>query len=101
MTLGGIVSVLTLLSTLGAGFLGIPVVIAVGPPLVMGLRIITGETEPLTPVLAWPVWTTVLLLLMPLPFVWRREWHRAALAGLPFALLPWVQLFRLYPLTRP
>lgn len=94
-------SVVSLVSTYAAGFLGIPVVLAVGPALAMGARMYLGELEPSAPQLVWPMYTTIGLALLPIPAVVTRRWPLAVALAVPFAVLPYVHLYRLYLAAAP
>lgn len=72
---------------------------AVGPYLAMGAQMYAGNTEPSRPHLALPAALTFVGLMLPVPWLYRKEWGRAALAATPFALLPFWQLYRLYVLA--
>lgn len=95
-TMSTVLGVMTLASTWIAGALGVIVVATLGPWLAMGARMYGGDTEPRHPevVLPW-VWIVVTALL-PVPLAARRHWHWASAAALPFALLPWWLLVKLY-----
>ncbi len=96
-----LLAVSSLASTLAAGLLGMVVVMAVGSPLAMGARMWLGDTEPERPHLPWPMVLTFLVLMLPVPWLYRRQWKFAGIAALPFALLPFWQLYRLYLAAAP
>lgn len=82
------------------GTIGAGTVAVVGPALAMGGWMLRADV-PVEPKLGYPWLTTVALGLLPLPWLRRRAWTRASLASVPFALLPIVQLVRLYLAARP
>ena len=78
------------------------VVYYVGPPLGMLAQMYFAmNTEPHRPEAPFPWLMAVVTALAPLPLVWRRSWKLASLAAIPFALLPWWQLYLLYRLAGP
>lgn len=91
--------VASLVSAYAAGLLGAVTMMAVGPWLAMGLQFYGGNTEPTHPHLAWPMIPTFVALLIPAPFMYRKQWNVASIAAIPFALLPFWQLWRLYVLA--
>jgi len=94
-------AVSSLASTFAAGLLGMVVVRAVGSPLAMGARMWLGDTEPSSPHVPWPMVATFFALMLPVPWLYRRDWKIAGIAALPFALLPFWQLYRLYLAAAP
>jgi hypothetical protein len=88
---------LSLASTWAAGVVGALTVWAVGDPLAMGAQMwMAMNTEPHRPTLPFPVTSTVLLALSPLPFAIARKWNWAHVAALAFAAWPWVHFRALY-----
>ena len=87
---------LSLVSTLAAGALGMLTIRAVGPSLAMGAQMWLGNTDPVRPHLVWPHVATFVALVLPAPFLYRQQLGLATAAALPFALLPYWQLWRLY-----
>ncbi|GDX80003.1 hypothetical protein LBMAG42_18140 [Deltaproteobacteria bacterium] len=97
---GASFAISSLVMTWSAGALGAAVVRFVGPALAaLGQMYVHGVTEPLEPKATFWLGWTLLAAALPLPFAVRREWRRASLAALPFALLPWWQLAELYRLS--
>jgi hypothetical protein len=88
--------ILSVISGYAAGLLGAVTMMAVGPYLAMGAQMYAGNTEPLRPHVPWPMIPTFLGLMLPVPWLVRKQWGYAALATLPLALLPYWQLYRLY-----
>lgn len=83
-----------------AGALGAAVVRFVGPALAeLGQMYVNSVTEPVAPEADFWLGWTALAAALPFPFAARRQWRRASLAALPFALLPWWQLAELYRLA--
>lgn len=95
-TLRSLSAIITLVSTATAGLLGAVVMMAVGPWLAMGLQMYTGNTEPTRPHLAYPAVAWFVCLMLPVPWIRQRRWSVAAIAAIPLAVLPYVQLWRLY-----
>ncbi|MDP2314945.1 MAG: hypothetical protein Q8P41_18745 [Pseudomonadota bacterium] len=89
----------SLVSAYAAGLLGAVTMIVVGPYLAMGAQMWLGNTEPVRPFLVWPAVPTFVGLLLPVPWLYRKQWNIAAIAALPFALLPFWQLYKLYLLA--
>jgi hypothetical protein len=89
----------SLVSTFAAGLLGAVTMMAVGPWLAMGAQMYGGNTEPSHPHLAWPLALTFAALMLPVPWMYRKQWGLASIAAVPFALLPFWQLYRLYVLA--
>ncbi len=93
--------VMTLTSTWSAGVLGAAVVWRFGPALAMLARMYSLETEPVEPARRYPWVLAALFALLPLPPLYTRRLRLAAIAALPFALLPWWVLSSMYPETAP
>lgn len=83
------------------GAVGIGTAATVGPWLAVGARMYTGELEPTVPALATPWVAVAVAALLPVPFLWKRRHGWAVAATLPFALLPWWLLVRLYAAAAP
>ena len=97
---GASFAISSLVMTWCAGALGVVVVRFVGPALAaLGQMYVHGVTEPIEPTANFWFGWTVLAAAIPVPFAARRQWRRASLAALPFALLPWWQLSELYRLA--
>lgn len=94
--IGTMFALASLVSTYLAGILGALAVMVVGPPLAMGLQMWMGNTEPTAPHLPWPYAATFVALMLPVPFLYRKQWGVASIAALPLALLPFWQIWRLY-----
>lgn len=56
---------------------------------------------PERPTLGYPWLAMVLTLLLPLPLLYKRQWQLASVASLPFALVPFYQLYVLYLAATP
>lgn len=82
------------------GAIGAVTVQVVGPALAMGGWMLRADV-PVEPHLAYPWGWTLLLAALPVPWLRRRAWTRASLASVPFAVLPIVQLCRLYVAATP
>lgn len=95
------VEVMTLLSSWTAGALGAAVVWRFGPALAMLARMYSLATEPVEPARRYPWAWALLFALLPLPLLRARRLRLAAIAALPFALLPWWVLYSMYPETAP
>lgn len=91
----------TLVSAYTAGMLGAVVAIALGPWLAMGARMFLGDTDPSHPHLAYPFAALFVGLMLPVPFLYRKQWDYAGIAAFPVALLPFWQLWRLYVAAAP
>ncbi len=87
--------ILTAASIYVSGLLGILVVEVLGPPLGMGVQMYLGNTEPRHPEVHWPLGVALILGLLPVPFLATKRWSFTMLACLPFALLPWWELYQL------
>jgi hypothetical protein len=87
--------ILTAASIYVSGLLGILVVEVLGPFLGMGVQMYLGNTEPRHPHVQWPLGAALVLGLLPVPFLATKRWSLTILACLPFALLPWWQLYLL------
>ncbi len=90
-----------LVSAYIAGLAGVFVVSSVGAPLAMAARMYLGDLEPETPTVDWPLWITLILGILPVPALVTRRWGLAAALSLPFAVLPYYQLYRLYLAAAP
>ncbi len=91
-----ILALTSLVSTVAAGLIGAVAMRVVGPFLAMGLQIWAGNTEPAHPHVMWPYAATFVALMLPVPFVYRRQWSIASAAAIPLAILPFWHLWRLY-----
>lgn len=91
--------ILTAASIYGSGLLGILVVEGVGPYLAMGFQMHGGNTEPSHPELPWPLGLCLILGLLPVPALATQRWFLCILASVPFALLPWWQLYQMTKLA--
>ncbi|HNC98174.1 MAG TPA: hypothetical protein PKW90_18725 [Myxococcota bacterium] len=87
--------ILTAISIYASGLLGILVVEILGPYLGMGVQMYLGNTEPRQPEVHWPLGIALLLGLLPIPPLVTKRWSLTLLACIPFALLPWWQLYQL------
>ncbi len=94
--ISAILAITSLVSAYAAGLLGALTMMVVGPPLAMGAQMWLGNTEPSEPHLAWPAVLTFVGLMLPVPWLYRRQWGIASIAAVPFALLPYWQFYRLY-----
>ena len=83
-----------------AGIIGVPVVVFTGPSFAM-LGWMARADTPTEPHLPYPWLLTVVFALLPVPLIRRREWQLASLAAVPFALLPFYQLYQLYIAATP
>lgn len=90
----------TLIAMYGAGLLGMGVAIWFGPAFAQFLWMARADT-PVEPHLAYPWLGTILLGLLPAPLLRARQWQLAGLASIPFAVLPFAQLYRLYLAATP
>jgi len=77
------------------------VIATFGAPLAMGLRMMSGETEPAVPQLAFPWLLVVPTWILPIPWVWRRRWGLAGVATLPAVAAPLLHFGSLYAATSP
>lgn len=85
---------------LGAVF-GIGIVVGFGPYVAMWLRMLEGDTEPTRLDRPFPWLVAVFAVLLPLPWVRRRDWRAATIASLPVVVLPLHHLLRLLLLRQP
>lgn len=92
-------AVSSLVSAYVAGLLGAVTMMALGPWLAMGAQMYGGNTEPSHPHLAWPLVPTFIGLMLPVPWMYRKQWGIASVAAVPLAVLPFWQLYRLYVLA--
>ncbi len=84
----------------GAG--GLFICHAWGVPLAqLGQMYFFLETEPSPPSVPMPWALAGLFALLPVPVVWLRRWAWLLASALPFALLPWWQLYRLTMAAAP
>lgn len=95
-TLRTILGFASLASAYAAGLIGLLAMLVVGPWLAMGMQIWSGNTEPTHPHLPMPHVLAFVTMLLPVPFLYRKQYGVASIAAVPFALLPLWQLWRLY-----
>ncbi len=95
-----IVALNMLVSMYIAGIIGVPVVLYAGPAFAMAGWMARADT-PTEPHVAYPWLLTAIFATLPLPLIRRREWQIASLAAVPFAVLPFYQLYRLYLAATP
>lgn len=103
-SLGSVLSFVMALNTLlgmyTAGAVGMAVVVYSGAGFAQYLWVIRADT-PVEPHLPYPVAATVALAVLPLPLVRKRQWQLAGIASIPFAILPFYQLYQLYLAATP
>lgn len=98
--LGVAMALNTLVAMYAAGFLGITVAVWFGPGFAQFLWMARADT-PVEPHLDYPWLATVVLGLLPVPLIQARQWQFAGLASIPFAVLPFAQLYWLYLAATP
>lgn len=97
----GFAMALNLLASLyAAGILGAVVVYFVGSPFAQILWMIRADT-PEVPAVPYPWMWTAVFAALPVVLAWRRRWQLAGVAAIPFAVLPWAQLYWLYLAATP
>lgn len=90
----------TLIGMYAAGVLGIGVAIWFGPGFAEYLWMARADT-PVEPHLPYPWLASIFFGLLPIPLIRARHWQLAGVAAVPFALVPWVQLYLLYLAATP
>ena len=95
-----VVALNMLVSMYTAGIIGVPVVVFAGPYFAMAGWMARADT-PTEPHLAYPWLLTAIFAALPVPLIRRREWQIASLAAVPFAVLPFYQLYQLYIAATP
>lgn len=98
--LGFVMALNTLLGMYTAGVVGMAVVLYSGPGFAQYLWMIRADT-PVEPHLPYPWVATVVLALLPWPLVRKKQWQIAGIASIPFAVLPFYQLYQLYLAATP
>ncbi len=98
--LGFVMALNTLIGMYAAGVLGMAVVLYTGPTFAEYLWMIAADT-PVEPHLPYPWVATVIFALLPVPLIRARQWRIAGVASIPFAVLPFVQLYWLYLAATP
>jgi hypothetical protein len=98
--LGFVMALNTVIGMYAAGLTGVAVVILAGPGFAQFLWMARADT-PVEPHLPYPWLATFVCALLPVPLIRKRQWVLAGLAAIPFAVLPFVQLHRLYIAATP
>jgi hypothetical protein len=98
--LGFVMALNTLIGMYAAGLIGIGVVLFSGPGFAQYLWMIAADT-PVEPHLPYPWFSTLVLALLPVPLIRKKAWRLAGVASIPFAVLPFVQLYYLYLAATP
>ncbi len=90
----------TILTMYSAGVLGVFVDIWFGAGFVQYVWMARADT-PVEPHLPYPWLITLVFALLPIPLMRAKHWQVAGFASIPFAVMPWVQLYWLYVAATP